>query len=184
MAGLNLRDVVKVLPMAAKRYRRTIPILKIVNAGVRKNGKGTPGSLVAIPFLPIVAAAGKEKGSSDHDLTHVDSEQMLAAPRFWCPNPVDTVCMRVKGTSMEPLLYNGYVIVVDQKQNERKKMHGKVIVAHHDKFGLVVSRFWQVKGSDLLVSDNRSHDPISWTPAWRIVGKVLWWIGDCAEVQL
>jgi phage repressor protein C with HTH and peptisase S24 domain len=90
--------------------------------------------------------------------------------------------MRVAGSSMEPLLFDGYIIVVDQAQTDKKELHKKMIVVHHDKFGLVVSRFWQMKGSDTLVSDNRSHDHVMLTAAWRIVGKVLWWIGE-AEIQ-
>ena len=79
---------------------------------------------------------------------------------------------------MEPSLLDGYIIVVDQAQTDRKKLNGNMIVAHHDRFGLVVSRFWQLKKSEALVSDNRSHDPVPWSSAWRIVGKVLWWIGE------
>jgi SOS-response transcriptional repressor LexA len=182
LAGLSIRDVVKVLPVAAKRLRRTIPVLEIVNAGARKSlRKPSEDSLVAIPFLNVIAAAGKEKGSSDHDLVKARSEKMIAAPKLWCPNPAHTVCMRVKGTSMEPILQDGYIIVVDERQTEKKKLHGKMIVAHHEKFGLIVSRFWHIKNSDLLISENRSHDPLVFTPPWRIVGKVLWWIGESPE---
>jgi transcriptional regulator with XRE-family HTH domain len=182
LAGLSIRDVVKVLPIAAKRLRRTIPVLEIANAGARKAiRKPAEGSLVAIPFLNVIAAAGKQKGSSDHDLVKARSEKIIAAPRLWCPNPAHTVCMRVKGTSMEPVLVDGYIIVVDERQTEKKKLHGKMIVAHHEKFGLIVSRLWRLKKSDVLISENRSHDPVVFTPAWRIVGKVLWWIGESPE---
>ena len=182
LAGLSIRDIVKVLPVAEKRLRRTIPILEIVNAGARKSlRKPSENSLVAIPFLNVVAAAGTEKGSSDHDLMKARSENIIAAPRLWCPNPAHTVCMRVKGTSMEPVLFDGYIIVVDERQTEKKKLHGKMIVAHHEKFGLVVSRFWHIKNSGLLISENRTHDPVPFTPPWRVVGKVLWWIGESPE---
>jgi SOS-response transcriptional repressor LexA len=82
---------------------------------------------------------------------------------------------------MEPTLFDGYIIVVDQKQTHKKTLHRKMVVAHHDKFGLVVSRFWQLKKSEALLSDNRSHDPVPWSPSWRIVGKVLWFIGECQQ---
>jgi len=36
-----------------------------------------------------------------------------------------------------------------------------MVVAHHDKFGLVVSRFWHLSGSESLVSDNRTTIPSS-----------------------
>jgi len=136
---------------------------------------------VAIPFLPIVAAAGKEVGSSSHELNRARYDKIIAAPKLWCPNPGHTVAMRVKGDSMEPKLFDGYIIIVDQQQTEKTKLNGKIIVVHHDKFGLVVSRFWQLKNSEALVSDNRSHDPVPLSPSWRIVGKVLWFIGECQQ---
>jgi phage repressor protein C with HTH and peptisase S24 domain len=82
---------------------------------------------------------------------------------------------------MEPTLFDGYIIVVDQAQTDKKKLKSKMIVAHHNKFGLIVSRFFQRGRTDTLVSDNRAHDPVLWSPAWRIVGKVLWYIGECRE---
>ena len=181
-AGLTTQDVIEVLPIAAKRLRRTIPILQLVKAGTGKaHHKAIKENLVAIPFLRVVATAGKDRGSSDHDLSHAPFDQVIAAPRLWCPNPGHTVCMRVRGDSMEPTLFDGYIIVVDQRQIQKKALHKKMIVAHHDKFGLVVSRFWQLKNSEALVSDNRSHDPVPWSPSWCIVGKVLWFIGECEQ---
>jgi len=183
-AGLTAEDVITVLPIAARRLRRTIPILRLVKAGTGKVlPKATEENLVAIPFLRVVATAGKEPGSSHHDLSQASFDQVIAAPRLWCPNPGHTVCMRVRGDSMEPTLFDGYIIVVDQKQTEKSKLHRKMIVAHHDKFGLVVSRFWRLKNSETLVSDNRSHDPVPLSPSWRIVGKVLWFIGECQQAS-
>lgn len=179
IAGLSAQDVMRVLPIAEKRFRRKVPVLKIVHAG----SKPPPikHDLVAIPFLQVFAAAGKEPGSSEHDLSHARFDQVIAAPKLWCPNPTRTVCMRVKGNSMEPALFDGYIIVVDQAQTDKKSLHGKIIVAQHEKFGLVVSRYWHLKDTQALVSDNRRHDPVPLTAAWRVVGKVLWWIGEASE---
>jgi hypothetical protein len=184
-AGLSARDVIPVLPVAAKRLRQTIPVLRFVKAGPGgKSHRGkTKDGLVAIPFLQVVAAAGKERGSSGHDLSHARFDQVIAAPKLWCPNPQHTVCLRVKGNSMEPTLSDGYIIVVDQAQTQKSKLDKQIVVAHHDKFGLVVSRFWQIKKSSTLVSDNRQHDPVPMSAAWSIVGKVLWWIGEAGELK-
>jgi len=143
----------------------------------------TEDSLVAIPFLPIVAAAGKEVGSSSHELNRARYDKIIAAPKLWCPNPGHTVAMRVKGDSMEPKLFDGYIIVVDQQQTEKTKLNGKMVVVHHDNFGLVVSRFWQLKNSETLISDNREHEPVVWSSAWSVIGKVLWWIGEPKDEQ-
>ena len=186
-AGLSSRHIVDVLPIAAKRLRRTIPIFRFVNAGggrrqeTRQNT--TEESLIAIPFLQLTAAAGKEQGSSNHDLTNARTEHFIAGPKLWCPNPNHTICMRVKGSSMEPTLFDGYIIVIDQQQNQKAKLNKQIIVAHHDKFGLVVSRFWQLKNSPALVSDNRKYDPEPFSASWSIVGKVLWWIGEAPRLE-
>lgn len=175
LAGLTTESVVKVLPESPKKWHRTIPVLQIVKAGAAD--KLGADSLVAIPLLKLVASAGKARGSSNHDLRYARSQQAIVAPRIWCPNPNDTVCLMVRGESMEPVLHDGYIIVVDQKQNDKKELNGMIIVARHDKFGLVVTRYWRLNGSEALVSDNRTHEPVPWTSGWRIVGKVLWWIG-------
>jgi len=182
LAGFTISDVLRVLPIGKNRLRRVNPVIKIVNAGAKKIRKAAEQELVAIPFLRVVAAAGKEQGSSDHDLHGGQPEHLIAAPRLWCPHPAHTVSLRVKGNSMEPTLLDGYIIVVDQAQTDRKKLNRDMVVAHHDRFGLVVSRFWQLKKSEALVSDNRIHDPVPWSSAWRMVGKVLWWIGEPASV--
>lgn len=85
--------------------------------------------------------------------------------------------MQVKGNSMAPTLLDGYILVVDEAQTETRKLNGKIVVAHHDEFGLVVSRFWQRNELTLLIPDNRGYEPVPWTSAWRMVGKVLWSIG-------
>src|SRR5690349_22890524 len=83
LAGLTVSDVVRVLPIAEERLRRTVPILQIVKRGT----KLTEDSLVAIPFLGAVAVAGKGEGSSNSHLTKARTEHIIAAPRLWCPNP-------------------------------------------------------------------------------------------------
>jgi SOS-response transcriptional repressor LexA len=184
-AGLSARDVISVLPIAAKRLQRTLPVLQFVEAGPGKKAhkKSAGESLVAVPFLQVVAAAGKERGTSVHDLIHAKFDHVIAAPKLWCPNPTQTVSMRVKGDSMEPTLFGGYTIVVDQAQTQESKLDQQIVVAHHDKFGLVVSRFWHFKKASLLVSDNRKHVPVPMSAEWSIVGKVLWWIGEAGEVK-
>jgi hypothetical protein len=172
-AGLTSEVVARVFP-SVKPPIRTVPLIEIV-AQMGQNIAGD--GLVAISVLKIYAAAGKEKGSTYHDLRFARSQRAIAAPGLWCPNPKDTVCMIVKGDSMHPILHDGYLIVVDQKQNDKKALHGQIVVASHANDGLVVTRLWQLNGSLAMVSDNHRYDPIPWGPKWRIVGKVLWWIG-------
>jgi phage repressor protein C with HTH and peptisase S24 domain len=157
--------------------RMNVPKLK------KANRRATEEDLVAVRFLAKTANAGKTHALEKNDLTHPPRGQFIAAPRLWCPNPEHTVALRVSGESMEPTLFDGYIIVVDQGQTKKANLNKKVIVARHDDFGLVVSRFWQFQQTQALVSDNREHDPVPWSPAWSIVGKVLWWIGGPADEQ-
>jgi DNA-binding XRE family transcriptional regulator len=176
-AGLSSDDVLHVLPKLRKQQQKSsLPVLQVVAAGARQKGTGKP-SLIAIPVLPLLAAAGREVGSPHFDFNLVEPESMLAAPSVWCPNPTLTSSLRVKGGSMEPLLHDGYVIVVDRAQKERAKLKDKVIVAFCHQYGLVVSRLRHVGHVDMLVPDNRDHEPVSLSHEWRIVGKVLWWVG-------
>jgi hypothetical protein len=45
-----------------------------------------------------------------------------------------------KAISMEPLLHDDYIIVVDRAHRDRDKLKDKVIVAFCQRYGLMVSR--------------------------------------------
>jgi phage repressor protein C with HTH and peptisase S24 domain len=74
------------------------------------------GEFVAIPLLPIYAATPGAEGDGEDSLATAIPEELLAAPNHWCPNPSATVCMRVKGNSMSPLILDGYIIAVDTSE--------------------------------------------------------------------
>jgi DNA-binding XRE family transcriptional regulator len=176
-AGLSSDDVIRVLPRGRKHLPTgPLPVLQVVAAGADVKRKKNV-SLIAIPLLPLFAAADTEGGSSHFDFNLIEPEGMLAAPGVWCPNPTLTSSLRVKGTSMEPLLHDGYIIVVDRGQKDRSKLKDRVIVAFCQQYGLVVSRLRRVGKVEMLVPDNREHEPVSLSHDWRIVGKVLWWVG-------
>jgi len=107
-------------------------------------------------------------------------EKIIAAPKLWCPNPGHTVAMRVKGDSMEPKLFDGYIIVVDTSQvNASEIESGDIVVVSHESNGLVVARLMHYDSVEVLVPENREYESIILSSsAWRVVGKVLWWIGQ------
>jgi phage repressor protein C with HTH and peptisase S24 domain len=113
------------------------------------------------------------------DLTEIPGESVMAAPIDWCPNPESTVCLRVAGNSMSPLILDGYIIAVDASDVENDNLVGQIVVAAHTEQGLLVSRLIRVDHTDALVSDQREYGSVPVTPGseWRIVGKVLWWTG-------
>jgi len=172
----------RVLPAVRSRLQKErLPALQIVQAGVhRLRKKGS--HLVAIPVLPVVAATHGGKGDPEVSLDHAQPETVLAAPSSWCPNPAYTSCLRVRGRSMMPLLHDGYIIVVDKSQTNRRKLYGQIVVAAHKEQGLIVSRLQRFDDTEVLVPENREYDSISISSAsWRIVAKILWWIGRASQ---
>jgi SOS-response transcriptional repressor LexA len=183
-AGLHSEDLMRVLPAVRSRLRKDrLPDLEIVQAGV-SSASSKKNKLVAIPLLPVTVATHGGRGDPAIALNQARPEAMLAAPSHWCPNPANTSCLRVHGRSMMPLIHSGYILVVDTSQTNRLKLKGQVVVAANKEEGLIVSRLQRFDETDVLVPENREYDstPIS-TSGWRIIAKVLWWIGhpDSAE---
>jgi phage repressor protein C with HTH and peptisase S24 domain len=177
-AGLRSEDLMRVLPAVRSRLRKErVPSLQVVQAGVHRTPKRAH-NLVAIPVLPVMVAAHGGKGDSVDLLDQVRPESMLAAPSDWCPNPTHTSCLRVHGRSMMPLIHDGYIIVIDTSQTNRLKLYGQIVVAAHKEQGLIVSRLQRFDHTEVLVPENREYESTAVSASgWRIVAKILWWIG-------
>ena len=181
-AGLHSGDLMRVLPAVRSRLQKDrLPDLQVVQAGAhRLRKKGS--HLVAIPVLPVVAATHGGKGDPEIALDQARPETVLAAPNSWCPNPAYTSCLRVRGRSMMPVLHDGYIIVVDKSQTNRRKLYGQIVVASHKEQGLIVSRLQRFDGTEVLVPENREYESIAISSNnWRIVAKILWWIGGASK---
>lgn len=178
-AGLRLSDVTRVLTTARRRIaKNSFPEVEIVRAGSNKKLARKKTSLVAIPLLPVHAGTSGSPGDNT-DLAEASAESVLAAPLTWCPHPASTVCLRVKGNSMSPLILDGYIIAVDTCEIDPEHLVGQIVVAAHREKGLLVSRLIRFDHTDALVSDRREYQsvPVRSGSDWRIVGKVLWWTG-------
>jgi phage repressor protein C with HTH and peptisase S24 domain len=170
----------RVLPEARQRLNENrIGKVVVVHAGSQGKLLAKEADFVAVPFLPVRAGTPRVGGDHRIDLEQVQPESMWAAPKDWCPNPDSTICFRVKGNSMSPLILDGYIIAVDTFEIDCENLLGKIVVAYHEKKGLVVSRLTRFDHTDALISDQREHGSISLGSefGWRIVGKVLWWTG-------
>jgi SOS-response transcriptional repressor LexA len=174
-AGLHRDDVIRVLPKNPRFLGMPVSDLEIVEAGVSRISKKK--QLVTIPVLPVTVATHGGKGDPALSLDQSRPESVLAAPIEWCPNPSDTTCLRVQGRSMMPLLNNGYIVAVDTSQTDRRTLTGQVVIAENEGQGLIVSRFQRFGSTEVLIPENREYDPTALLPDWRVVGKVLWWIG-------
>ncbi|HKM68250.1 MAG TPA: S24 family peptidase [Candidatus Acidoferrum sp.] len=179
-AGLRSENVLRVLPAPEKRTRASkLQNLEIVNAGSGRRKHPGKIQLVAPPVLNLAAAALGEKGDDLHRLSDAPVENMMAAPKAWCPNPSYTSCLRVRGNSMAPLILDGYVVAVDSSKIDTNSLDGKIVIAWHKDVGLTISRFRRYDHTEVLVSENSEYGAvtISAKQPWKIVATVLWWIG-------
>src|SRR5690242_17053644 len=90
-----------------------------------------------------------------------------------------TTCLRVRGDSMAPVLCDGYIIAVDTSQTDLAKLVDKIVIAWHPEKGINVSWLKIADGREALVaqSPEYGHLVLSGDKSWRVIGKVIWWIG-------
>jgi SOS-response transcriptional repressor LexA len=178
-AGLRSEDVLRVLPaLQPDGAGSGLHSFEIVSAGSGPK-KVDAHQLVAIPVLKVVAAGHGEKGDNLPLLSDAPVESMLGAPRDWCPNPTFTSCLRVRGDSMAPLIQDGSIVAVDSSETDASKLDGKIVIAWHKDMGLTISRFRRFDNTEVLQSENTRYEAITIgsKQPWRIVAKVLWWVG-------
>jgi SOS-response transcriptional repressor LexA len=72
-------------------------------------------------------------------------------------HPAYTSSLRVQNQSMEPVLQDGYIIVVDAYEKDRTKLRGDMIVAFSPAYGLFVSRLMWIKPAYVLAPDNTKY---------------------------
>jgi SOS-response transcriptional repressor LexA len=87
---------------------------------------------------------------------------MIAAPQDWCPNPMATSCLRVRGNSIAPLIYDGYILACRGLHAKRpSKLDGKIVIAWHKDSGLTVSRLRRYDHTEVLQPGNRDYASIT-----------------------
>jgi len=162
-AGLSKEDLLRVTPRLQERLRKAqIPRVEIVSAGgSAKKSEDEKLQLVAIPLLRTVAASHGETGDNHVLLQDAPVESMIAAPKDWCPNPYTTSCLRVRGSSMSPLISDGYILVVDFAQNNIGELDGKVVIAWQKNRGLTVSRLKRYDHTIVLGSENAIYESVT-----------------------
>jgi SOS-response transcriptional repressor LexA len=179
-AGLRNEDVMRVLPVP-QRTGRSTPLhnLEIVTAGSGHQRSEEKLQLVAIPLLKVVAASHGEKGDTVSVLSDAPVENVIAAPMDWCPHPSFTSCLRVRGNSMAPLIQSGSVVAVDSSETDLGGLDGKIVIAWHKDRGLTISRLRRYGQTEVLQPENAEYEAVSLTSNhdWKIVAKVLWWVG-------
>jgi SOS-response transcriptional repressor LexA len=80
---------------------------------------------------------------------------------------------------MTPLIPDGCIVAVDSSQNDHMTLDGKIVVAWHKDKGLTVSRFRRYDHTEILQPENDGYESITLSAKnrWKILARVLWWIG-------
>jgi SOS-response transcriptional repressor LexA len=178
-AGLSNEDLMRVMPTTRTRLNCTDPDnYRIVSAG-SGNKKSEISQVVAIPLLNVVVASHGEAGDCSSILHGAPIENMMAAPSDWCPNPNSTVCLRVRGNSMSPLISDGSIVAVDTSQRDHATLDGKIIIAWHKQMGLTVSRLKRYGPVEVMQPENGGYGSVvlNGKQKWKVLATVLWWIG-------
>ena len=82
---------------------------------------------------------------------------------------------------MRPILDENYIVAIDTKDKVPEELIGKMVAALDPEGGVTIK--WLRKGSGelMLVAQHTSqrYPPVllKREPGWRILGRVLWWIG-------
>lgn len=104
--------------------------------------------------------------------------EMIGAPKVWNLNPLTTSLLRVQGQSMNPLICDGNILAADYSQNDRTQLLGKIVIAWNKNKGLTVSRLQRYGTIEVLQSENSEYESVVLDNNWKIVAKVLYWIGQ------
>jgi len=173
-AGLTRSDVGAALPKR-KPPASNKPQLESVLAvtGKRSISAAKIPTLAALPLYGTTAEIGS---GSTGGIARENVLEYVVAPRSWCPHPDKTICLRMGGDQMVPLLHPGYTFAVDEAEMDADQLDGKLVLASHPQHGLVVRCLQRYGKTKVLVPENRSHPAIYVeNEAWSLCGKVLWW---------
>jgi transcriptional regulator with XRE-family HTH domain len=180
-AGLRSEDLMRVMPGLQKRLRQShTRDFEIVSAGSGNRKSKEKLRLVALPLLEIVLGTHGEQGDDSASFQDAVIDSMIAAPIEWCPNPSSTSCLRVRGHSMAPTICDSYIVAVDSSQTDKAELDGKIVIAWEKDKGLTVSRFKRYGETETLQPENSQYESVTLSRrggTWKIVARVLWWIG-------
>jgi len=129
-----------------------------------------------IPLLRDPAAAGTPRA-----LEARETSDYLSLPRQWMPEGGTLQAVEVKGHSMEPILCEGFIVIVDVDQRAAARLIDHMVLA---RVGGGVTVTWLRKSGTtlMLVPQNMNTDnPVQLIQAGmdiQLIGTVVKWIGQ------
>ena len=151
-------------------------------------GRGNPedsfkpvnSTYTTIPYKRISFQCGEGYEPSYEDL--LDETFIKLENKFFVDNQVSPnhcICVKVEGDSMEPLIYNGEYVVIDQ--NERNIREGKVYAFGVQGKMRIKRLYPKIDGSLVIKSENKNfeddHVPPELMDSVVIIGRVVARIG-------
>lgn len=179
-AGLCKADIYRLLAEAQDRVlsriedKRTKPI-KVIPRDAIKGGrrKAMEFGHVAIPLLSDPAAAGSPRIIDEQII-----ERDVVLPAGVMRHPLDTVCIKVSGDSMAPILQEGYIIAVDAAERDRAQLIHQMVVVKEltgDEAGITIKWLDRLGREYVLTPENKAYQPQAMTRDHQIIGRVIWW---------
>ena len=177
MAGIQPAKMADALT-AASRSRRSSEVLQKRSFHPNVDGSGGSGN-VSVPLLKGFVGAHGLRGDR-RSLRTIPAKGSISVPAKWCPNPDYTSVIPIRGHALEPLIHDGDFIAVDSFQTERESLYGNLVVMTNQRHGLSLAFLRRYGTVEVLEGENRRYEPaiLSKPGAWRIVGKVLWWVSS------
>src|SRR5438067_1747169 len=134
-------------------------------------GAASPARAPASPALNISLAVRTEFHS-------LESEELIAVPAAWCPDPESIVCVRINEDGMAPIVGQGFIVAIDISITDPEQLQNALVAVFNRSNELLVRCLARYGETDVLIGEDRQREPIRYNNRdWTIVGKILWWIG-------
>ena len=135
-------------------------------------------SLKKIPLLNDAAAAGTPRALDENEIN-----RWISWPKELLPRNGTFTAIRISGDSMDPIILDNHIVIVDTSECDPKNLIGCMVAAREDD-GVTIKWLRKDEGHYLLVPQHTSQRhqvrviTKSSSSNWGIVGKVVRWIGE------
>ena len=135
-------------------------------------GNAVTSSATAQPFFSLPLSVHSDFASGKLEA------EVIAVPPSWCPNPARTICVRIRENGMAPIVGEDFIVAIDTSITDPSQLQEALIAVVDRNDVLIVRCLTRYGETEMLIAENRRREPIPYNSYdWRIVGKVLWWIG-------